>query len=420
MPKTHHARGRGTAPSRIFIAVPSYTGGVGAPFLVALFESVQALGEAGFVADFAIEAGNCHVDDARNSLVTTFLGTDCTDLVFIDADVGWRASDLVKLVQYDRDVVAGVYPKKQAEADFPVRTLPGERWSDAAGLVEVEAVPTGFLRLRRCVLERLASAAHKFIGSDGREYPLIFERTLEAGHRWSGDYAFCRKWRATGGKIHVDPEMFFVHEGAKEWEGCLGDFWRRRAGFEPERFVRSLDAVRDRRAGAQDYVTLVEAWGNEWAAAPGFLAAAAKLAPECGPVLECGSGLTTLVLGAAGIEVHALEHDLGWYRRVRAALDRYGITSVRLTYAPLDESGWYRSPFGPSTEFGLVVIDGPPRAYGRDGLFRVLGHAIGDAVWLMDDADDPAQMAMIEAEAGKLGRSVTTFDAGRMIAVSRP
>lgn len=420
MPKTHYARGRGAALSRIFIAVPSYAGGAGAPFLASLFESVQALDAAGIAADFAIEAGNCHIDDARNSLVTTFLETDCTDLVFIDADVGWRASDLVKLVQYDRDVVAGIYPKKQEKAEFPVRALPGERMASPDGLVEVEGVPTGFLRIRRSVLERLAEKAPKFIGSDGREYPLIFERTLEAGHRWSGDYAFCRKWKAAGGKIYVDPEMFFTHEGAKEWEGRLGDFWRRRAGLEPERFVRALRAVQADRATAEDYVTLSEAWGNEWAAPPGFLAAAAKFGRKHQPVLECGSGLSTLVLGAMGVEVHSLEHDLGWYRRVKGALERYGLTSVTLTYAPLDRAGWYTSPFGPNTEFGMVLIDGPPRAYGRDGLFHVLGHAIANAVWLMDDADDPAQLAMLEAEAAKLGRTVDVLDAGRKIALSKP
>jgi acetone carboxylase gamma subunit len=40
-------------------------------------------------------SGNCHVDDARNSVVREFLASDCTELVFIDADVSWEPETLV-------------------------------------------------------------------------------------------------------------------------------------------------------------------------------------------------------------------------------------------------------------------------------------------------------------------------------------
>lgn len=53
-----------------------------------------------------------------------------------------------------------------------------------------------------------------------------------------------------------------------------------------------------------------------------------------GPILEWGSGLSTVLLGLAaqrqGNTVWSLEHDPLWAGRVASTLDRYGVTSVRL------------------------------------------------------------------------------------------
>ncbi len=201
MPVVNYRRGLDSSGPRVFLAVPTGSGDITAPCVASLLEGVQALRAFGFAVDFCIEAGNCHVDDARNSLVREFLKTDCADLVFIDADVGFDPVDLVRLCQFDRDVVGGVYPKKEEPEGFPV-LVEGSLQAEADGLVEVKGLPTGFLRIRRPVLETLRDKAESFIGQAGDPVPyhVIFERRIEDGKRWSGDYAFCRKWLAEGGK----------------------------------------------------------------------------------------------------------------------------------------------------------------------------------------------------------------------------
>lgn len=393
MPKQYYLGGRVHPGSpAAFIAIPSYDGKLEPQCLMSLLEGIKLLDAHGIGCSFALEAGNCHIDDARNGIVRTFLDSNCTDLVFIDADVGFDPGALVRLMQHDADVVAGVYPKKDDDVSFPVKPLAGDRWITPAGLIEVEGAPTGFMRIRRTAFEQLVEANkhRQFVGqgcSDkDRPYTIIFERTYEDGHRWSGDYAFCRKWRALGGKVFVDPEMDFVHVGSKEWVGRLGDYWRREAGLEPARFVQAMERLKAGDPKAEDFVTLYQAWGNAWAASPEFLIAAYTMAKRArGPVLETGSGLTTLVMAAAGARVTALEHDLGWYRRLDKTLARYGL-EADLNYVGLDKyDGWYL--WEPQEDYALLVCDGPPRTENWGARERVLTFPeVQNADWIVDDA----------------------------------
>jgi hypothetical protein len=353
-------RGRVRPGPHVFIAIPCH-GEISAPTFSAFFEGAQLLDAADYNITLCTEAGNCHVDDARNSLVREFLKTDAGDMVFIDADVGFRPEDLLKLVKVDRDVVAGVYPKKEDEESFPVLTIPGELWADSDGLVEVEGVPTGFLRIRRHVLEKLRDKARSFIGQAGNPEPyhVIFERMIVGNQRRSGDYAFCWKWRQMGGKIHVDPEMAFTHTGTKTWAGTLGAWWKRKHGVEAEELARKLDAALRKiitgNPEAADFHDLTEGWGNGWSASPELLAHI--WAHARGRVLECGTGLSTLVMAAKGCEVTALEHDPIFASHIQAMLERYGL-KAEIVCRPL-KGKWYDFEGG---DYDTLVIDGPPRA----------------------------------------------------------
>lgn len=394
MPVITYVRGA-SAPRRVFLALPAGSGEITAPCVASLFEGQAVLAAAGYGVDLCIEAGNCHVDDARNSLVRQFMQTDCAQVVFIDADVGFRAEDLLRLVDHDADVVAGVYPKKQDDEDFPVY-VHGDLWADPAGLVQVEGAPTGFMKIRRAVIEQLSEGAVKFIGSAGDPVPyaIIFERTIADGRRWSGDYAFCRKWAALGGKIHVDPEMTFSHTGPKTWHGTLGAFWKRKHGVDAAEkraaFDRAVQALKDGTPEPEDFVALSQGWDNPWAASPGLLAAAYRCA--AGRVLECGSGLTTLVM-ATKAEVTSLEHDPVWAAYTRAMLERYGL-SADIQCRPLKD-GWYDAAPGAAD---VLVVDGPPRTI-SDRL-KVFDHASAPLI-IWDDYDGcelPGSVEVIDGE----------------------
>lgn len=171
----------------------------------------------------------------------------------------------------------------------------------------------------------------------------------------------------------------------------------RAARLEPGR-VPDRRLLRELRAG----------WGNrDWAAPLDYLEEVARQAAATrDPILECGSGLTTLLLGLVaarrGIEVWSLEHDPAWHARVARALDLPGMGTVHLHLAPLRDYGafaWYEPPLAqmPSS-FALVVCDGPPEGTrgGRYGLMPVIGERLAPgAVVLLDDAEREGERGVV-------------------------
>jgi hypothetical protein len=146
---------------------------------------------------------------------------------------------------------------------------------------------------------------------------------------------------------------------------------------------------------------LVYGWGNEtFSARHDFLAAVLSYGRRAaGPILECGSGLSTVVLAKVSRQpVWSLEHDPGWRDRTQAALARHGCLQAQVVWAPLRSYGgftWYDPPLAMMpNDFALVVCDGPPSGTpgGRYGLFPVMRSRVRPGcVVLLDDAGRDAE-----------------------------
>lgn len=214
------------APARcVRIAVPAYTG-LCQDTHESLIRGAQALKDAGIdLQDLDVLGGHCYVDRARCILVRNFLKSDATDLIFIDADVGFEPDSLVRLCEATRPVVAGIYPKKQEPADWPVTPLHREIWSDGEGLIACHMVPTGFLRINRAVFE--AIPVPTFADPDG-EAPAHFKTEVRDGLYWGEDVEFCRLVREAGIPIHAFAEMDFRHVAGdgRVWRGNWGQWLR--------------------------------------------------------------------------------------------------------------------------------------------------------------------------------------------------
>jgi hypothetical protein len=387
MARMLHRQGKPATGQKVFIAVAAYDGNC-AGFTFALFHTGVALTEAGIGHELAIYSGNCHVDDSRNRLVRDFLNSDCTDLVFLDTDLNWYARNFVELLGYDRDVVAGVYPKKHGDDTYPVMLLPGEIWADRDGLIEVAGVPTGFLRIRRNVLERMAAVAEKFNvhGEASMAIPCVFERQVHGGQRWGGDYMFCKKWREMGGKLYVAPKMRFEHSGEHTWAGSVGAWLKQRACLG---LSEPLQAFAEGREEPQDVFDLFDAWGNPYAADPSLLIGLAMAARTIkGPILELGCGLSTLVLAACApnSEIHFLEDNPAFAMQVQVAAERVGLTNIR-PHVHAIKDDWYDTTTLPKVDWAMVFIDGPRRTIGgRTEAFQRLD--LSKTPVIIDDVQD--------------------------------
>jgi len=394
-----------------FLAIPVY-GEIKATCISSLWACQVALRAANIEVDFCILSGCCHVDDARNYLIREFLEGDADQLVFIDADIGFDPVDLVKLIRNKHAVVGGTYPLKQSEEDYPVRYVyddDGKFESDEDGLIEVEGLPGGFLKIRRHVLEELSEESINYLSRkddpDRTRIPIIFERTYKDGIRWSGDYTFCRKWSENGGRLYVDPSFSFEHAGSSVWKGRLDSFIRRTSRIAIKNLI---GAIIEEKVETQHIIDALSEWGNDiFAGDTEFQATAILMARNAtGNIIEAGSGLSTILMAAANqnIKITSFENDSRWFMKCQETLIEFGIKNVDLQYAPLMDYGkfmWYNATIMPGKLCDLFVCDGPPRG--------VKGKRLGSELWiplakkvLFHDAEDRYLQMILEKHCSDL------------------
>jgi predicted O-methyltransferase YrrM len=116
-----------------------------------------------------------------------------------------------------------------------------------------------------------------------------------------------------------------------------------------------------------------------WAASPDFLSVLVRhvLAARPGVILECGSGVSTVVLARCCElnktgHVYSLEHQAGYAESTRSELARHELGHrADVLEAPLEPHdlggatwSWYSLEKLPDVPVDMLVIDGPPRDTG--------------------------------------------------------
>jgi hypothetical protein len=359
--------------------------------------------------DYYMLHGNCHVDDARNQVVADFLHTtDCEYLLFIDADVVWEPKQIRDLLGHNKPLIGGVYPYRDDghRTEAPVRMLEGT--SPIGSLLEVEGLPTGFMLIKRHVLERLERSAQTYIKGDS-SVPIIFERTFDGEIRWGGDLAFCRKWREAGGEVWADLNMRLGHVGEMTRRDSLGSILRRRNRMT---LAWVCHHIRTNDLPMMDWLTeAVQHADNPWGVGQeglSVLIRAVKELPQGANILEAGSGLTTVLMAAArpDVMVWAMEHSPLHAEKTRDMATLGGVANNIV----LIKSG-LKNEFYDITEddmkgmpgyFDMAFVDGPPRDIGqRNKFFDLFGGMVGKVV--CDDADDPGYRGSVSTWADDMG-----------------
>ncbi len=186
--------------------------------------------------------------------------------------------------------------------------------------------------------------------------------------------------------------------------GLLGrDFYKTLS-----RFIKCPHASLNHENGI--LMDLILGWNNlNWSALDEFLWSCIyhSLLNTKYPILECGSGLTTIVAGIiagqTGNIVWSLENSEEWGARVQKVLTDFRIDSVHLCVKPLRNYGyyhWYDPPLvSMPPKFGLVICDGPYGGTigGRSGLVPVMRNKLCEGTLiLLDDADRPGEQIISE------------------------
>lgn len=180
------------------IFTPCQSGALSVPTATSMVDAAFLLTSAGIDYQWRIQQGGCFIHVIRERAARLFLASDCTDLLFLDDDIGFDAAGLLRMLAHPVEVVGAVCVKRGTGE--PV-VKPS---AQAGDLIACDYVGTGLLRVTRAALERF--------GGDR-----IFDAHY-VGDRFVGeDVAFCAAYRARGGAVYADPAIATTHTGPHTW-----------------------------------------------------------------------------------------------------------------------------------------------------------------------------------------------------------
>lgn len=204
---------------RVLVGTPSYDGKLDVWYVNSLMETIKI----GLAANISIKpiwvSYDSLVQRARNDVIYYAKEGNYDDVIMIDADIEWNPEWFFKLLDYPVDVVGGTYPKKDdTNGNIYVVKKTIQTAYDSNGLMKVDGLGTGFLRLSRRAYEHLWNTSKPYTHNN-REQRWIFDVTLFNGDIISEDINLCKKLKESGFDIWLDPKMTCNHIGVKKYQG---------------------------------------------------------------------------------------------------------------------------------------------------------------------------------------------------------
>lgn len=181
--------------------------------------------------------GDPYLAKVRNRMASDFLRfPEATDLFFLDDDMGWPAGKVVEFIRRPQEVVVGAYPKKKDPLEFPIELVMRDGEVEMRdNLYLTNLAPTGFMRIKRSVIERIAAESGRYIETDEQLGDIECFDMFRMGYVdsadqpgrgkwWGEDFFFSARWRSMGGEIWCDPDIQFTHRGTNVWAAIYRDF----------------------------------------------------------------------------------------------------------------------------------------------------------------------------------------------------
>lgn len=236
----------------LFFATPCYGGVLTDQYFLSMFRLSQLLTAARINFRITTLRNESLITRARNILTAMFLESDCTHLMFIDADIEFDPESVIRMLAMNKPLIAAAYPKKVVDWESVRRAaLEGKddiskysaqyainlKFADPrtrqvnveGGAIEVLDASTGFFMVQRQVFEKMINAYPELhYKNDSSIDPKFNKHCYALFDTWidptdnrylSEDYTFCRRWQKIGGKIWLDPNTKLNHVGAFTFPG---------------------------------------------------------------------------------------------------------------------------------------------------------------------------------------------------------
>jgi hypothetical protein len=237
----------------ILIGTPCYGGLVMHTYMQSVIKLMVYAGSKNFQLGLTTSAHDSLITRSRNSIVAFFLDQPhATHLMFIDADIGFEPEAVERMLDFDQDLVAGMYPLKvldwsqiqqraaagankdqleTAGLHYVGQPLPAGEREEKNGFVTGLYAGTGFMLIKRQVMEKMVQAYPETKYKRLQTYPPprhvsdnqynLFDCIIEpkTGVYLSEDFTFCHRWRQLDGKVWLDTKSYLMHSGSYDFQG---------------------------------------------------------------------------------------------------------------------------------------------------------------------------------------------------------
>ena len=232
--------------------MPLYEGNISHVTLTGIIDLIQWFSSKNIEYKFYFISKDSLVSRARNTIVTKFLDDEDfsgTHLFFLDADIGFNHKNFERLLDYNKDLVCGVYPTKginwerlktldnktvkpQNLMNYNVNFIDPSNIKLDNGFTEVKEGATGFMLIKKEVFLKLKDnySDLKFTPRpssilSGSENCYDFFKVGNYKDKkgnvnyLSEDFYFSTLWRDIGGKIFADLTSELSHLGKFSFYG---------------------------------------------------------------------------------------------------------------------------------------------------------------------------------------------------------
>ena len=247
---------------KIYVATPVHSE-CSIHYTQALLKFQQCCMMNGIMVSFSLLKSSL-VTQGRNLCVANFLGdpNKYTHMLFIDSDIDFKFETIMKMLKFDKEVVATPYPMKyihweqiwerlqagkiktqdelmRAGFVFPVKMEnmmnDNKEVTVVNGLIEVSHAPTGCMLIKRQVFDKMIEAypddridQATIVNGEVKTNPYMYNffdtvHEPESKKYYGEDFGFCKKWTAIGGKCYCYIDDFITHVGEYQYNGRLKD-----------------------------------------------------------------------------------------------------------------------------------------------------------------------------------------------------
>ena len=231
---------------KLFIAMPCYQGNCNITCMESVMGTLLLCQANNIKFKFFSLSSESLIPRARNVCASAFLKSDCTHMLFVDADIIFNPKDVLRMLRYDCDIVTGAYLKKNVtlerlkenieESDniealiqksgmYAINPQP-EKLTIIEGttLCKVHHAPTGFMMIKKSVFESIieservssyvndVSSYRKYTDTSNKIWNL-FPSGIVGDQFLSEDYGFCNVASSCGFPIFVDASIKLTHVG---------------------------------------------------------------------------------------------------------------------------------------------------------------------------------------------------------------